>query len=695
MDLPVASSVLRRRDRILGGVQFRSLAHVEQEQLRSLGNRAQRWDWVLVEEPFRPDHIRQCEFSGLVRICADPGTTRRDAGVPGRRGLFHSGIHNCDIGRGVTISSVSYLANYVVRDGAVLHRIDRLTYHPRDPNEPAHMLGWAAVANENGSRRVPLVPGLLPADTWLISRFPECSETAQALALPTSAFPWPIHGGFGTIGDEAVIQSVSIISRVQAGPGARIEAAHLVSNALLCSSVEQPATISDGAVVEDAVLGPASMIRGNVIARRVYVGSHASLLDGARVTDVVLGDNSTIAGAEVSNCHLSPFHGQHHQSSFLIAAHLEGQDNIAAGAVLGSNHNSRAADGELVARRGFWPALRTSVRHSSRFAAFTLLARGDYSYEIDLPYPFSLVSRTPGTDQLVVMPAYWWMYNPYALFRNERKFRLRDERQAPQQPLEYRFMAPDTADAVLRARERLSALAVAEMATTREQAISWLETGDASESALSDPDVEGSKVPALVTKSGRAFRAYREMLVYYSGGCIVEASTSTSTPILELSESLGRRNEEWVLAGGQPTQRSVATRIAAGLCSGAFTSWDQVHAEWKTAWEEYDAHRLGHAMYVADVLNGGAPVTAEQLAALLEESIEVRSETTRRARAVRRKDAEDPFRRATLDDERGRQTDRPHADEDSVCSALEAETDAYCAKARRVAALLRRHAGEC
>jgi hypothetical protein len=34
-----------------------------------------------------------------------------------------------------------------------------------------------------------------------------------------------------------------------------------------------------------------------------------------------------------------------------------GQSNIAAGATIGSNHNSRGADGEIIMGRGFWPGL--------------------------------------------------------------------------------------------------------------------------------------------------------------------------------------------------------------------------------------------------------------------------------------------------------------------------------------------------
>mgnify|MGYP006196922875 CR=1 FL=1 len=50
-----------------------------------------------------------------------------------------------------------------------------------------------------------------------------------------------------------------------------------------------------------------------------------------------------------------------------------GQSNIAAGATLGSNHNSRGADGEVIMGRGFWPGLCVSIKHNSIFPSFTIL----------------------------------------------------------------------------------------------------------------------------------------------------------------------------------------------------------------------------------------------------------------------------------------------------------------------------------
>ena len=82
-----------------------------------------------------------------------------------------------------------------------------------------------------------------------------------------------------------------------------------------------------------------------------------------------------------------------------------GQSNIAAGATIGSNHNSRAADGEIQAGRGFWPGLCVSLKHNSKFASFTIIAKGDFPAELNIPIPFSLVSNDIANDQLVIMPA--------------------------------------------------------------------------------------------------------------------------------------------------------------------------------------------------------------------------------------------------------------------------------------------------
>ncbi len=118
-----------------------------------------------------------------------------------------------------------------------------------------------------------------------------------------------------------------------------------------------------------------------------------------------------------------------------------GQSNIAAGATIGSNHNSRSADGEIIAGRGFWPGLCVSLKHNSKFASFTIISKGDFPAELNIPLPFALVSNDVTNDRVVIMPGYWFMYNMYALERNAQKYIDRDKRIDKAQHIEYDYLA--------------------------------------------------------------------------------------------------------------------------------------------------------------------------------------------------------------------------------------------------------------
>ena len=67
-------------------------------------------------------------------------------------------------------------------------------------------------------------------------------------------------------------------------------------------------------------------------AVRFLLGTNSSLKYGARLINSILGDNSTISCCEVLNSLIFPGHEQHHNNSFLCAAMLLGQTNLAAGA---------------------------------------------------------------------------------------------------------------------------------------------------------------------------------------------------------------------------------------------------------------------------------------------------------------------------------------------------------------------------
>ena len=54
------------------------------------------------------------------------------------------------------------------------------------------------------------------------------------------------------------------------------------------------------------------------------------------------------------------------------------------------------------------------------------------------------------------MPAYWFMYNMYALARNAWKYQDRDKRTLRTQHIEYDYLAPDTINAMFDAIQAVS-----------------------------------------------------------------------------------------------------------------------------------------------------------------------------------------------------------------------------------------------
>ena len=84
-----------------------------------------------------------------------------------------------------------------------------------------------------------------------------------------------------------------------------------------------------------------------------------------------------------------------------------------------------------------------------------MMAKADYSYELHIQLPFSLVSLDTSKDELHIMPGYWFMYNMYALARNSWKYGDRDKRIQPIQQMEYDYLAPDTINEMFIALELL------------------------------------------------------------------------------------------------------------------------------------------------------------------------------------------------------------------------------------------------
>ena len=449
----------------------------EIETLVKNANTCDDWDLFLVADPFDPQLIKNCEFSGLVRIARLEPVMLEHHDLQMPAGITNSTVISCDIGENAAIHNVRYLAHYIVGDNVMLLNISEMhtTNHAKFGNcivkdgEPEDVRVWLDLVNETGTRAVMAFDGMIAADAYLWAKYRDDDALQRKLGEITQRQFDSRRGFYGTVGAGCVIKNCQILKDVKIGPACYIKGANKLKNLTINSSEDEPTQIGEGVELINGIVGFGCHVFYGCKAVRFVMGNNSNLKYGARLIHSYLGDNSTVSCCELLNNLIFPAHEQHHNNSFLVASLVLGQSNLAAGATIGSNHNSRANDGEILAGRGFWPGLCTTLKHSCRFASFTLLVKGDYPAELDIPLPFSLLNDDRANDRLLVIPAYWWRYNMYALARNTWKFTTRDKRKTKTQHIEFDCLAPDTVEEIFVALRLLEVWAGKAQASGRGQ----------------------------------------------------------------------------------------------------------------------------------------------------------------------------------------------------------------------------------
>jgi NDP-sugar pyrophosphorylase family protein len=659
----------------------RKLKAQEIEILVKNGNSAEDWDLILVSGAFNPDLIINCDFFGQIFIgeLSPNYIEYHDLRLP--VGIRNSTICSCVIGANVAIRDVHYLAHYVIADNCILFNIDEMicTNHAKFGNgivkdgEPEDVRIWLEIGNENGGRQILPFEEMIPADAYLWSKYRDDAALMKALIRLTENTHSSERGFYGEVGENCVIKNCRILKDVKVGSHAYIKGANKLKNLTILSSKEEATQIGEGVELVNGIVGYGSRIFYEAKAIRFVTGRNTQLKYGARLLNSVLGDNSTVSCCELLNNLIFPFHEQHHNNSFLIAATVLGQSNIAAGATIGSNHNSRAPDGEIFAGRGFWPGLCANFKHNSRFASFALVAKGSYSYELNILYPFSLIHADHADDRIRVSPAYWFIHNIYAMARNSWKFRKRDSRVVKIQNIEVEYLAPDTVSEIISAMNRLQLLrgradlgdsASEAECVSRGKALLEKEaeevgaTASTSDAPLFDPALMKG-AGGLVEKPARGFRYYRDFALFFAAKMLVDLYRKEVeeglSAFMAAAAALSKKpcSLRWVNLGGQIMAETDLAALKADIVSGKLSDWNAVHARYNEIWAAYPVQKARFALETIRIITGSDPAgfSAADWKKFLSERIGTFQMICDSAFACRKKDFDDPFRKMSYDND--------------------------------------------
>lgn len=695
------------------GIRYRQLSQVEISLLEKNDNSSDNWDKVLVSEAFDPTLVKRCSFFGLVRIGKLEPYFHEFNNLHMPVGLYNSTIISCDIGDNAVIDNVNFMSHYIIGNDVMLVNINELatTNHSKFGNgvlkegEKESVRIWMEICNENGGRSVLPFNEMQAGDAWLWSKYRDDEKLLQKFREFTDQKFDTKRGYYGKIGDRTVIKNCKIIKDAWIGTDAYLKGANKIKNITINSSPQAKSQIGEGCELVNGIVGFGCRIFYGVKAVRFMMGTNSQLKYGARLINSYLGDNSTISCCEVLNSLIFPAHEQHHNNSFLCAASILGQSNMAAGATIGSNHNSRGADGELIAGRGFWPGLCVSLKHNSRFASFVLIAKGDFPAELNIPLPFSLVSNDVSRDRLVIMPAYWFLYNMYALARNAGKYTSRDKRLDKSQYIEYDYLAPDSIHELLESLTLLKRFTGQAWAKTLGKKMSPEACEKKGEQLLEKyPETvnsleilaegfENSRRPVQLIKVAEAWAISREMIRYYG-----------TTQLLRFIQEKGFRNWKqlatrlpgkttrtaWINIGGQLMPEPSLKKLIREVKNGKLANWDAVHAFYRSESAAYPAEKFRQSFAALMEVTGLKPdgFSREKCIRLLQDSTKTRKRITEAIYSSRARDYDNPFRKMVYnnDEEMNRVIGR--LDENSFILQQQEEEKLYTEKVREIIELL-------
>jgi hypothetical protein len=310
------------------------------------------------------------------------------------------------------------------------------------------------------------------------------------------------------------------------------------------------------------------------------------------------------------------------------------------------------------------------------------MAKGDYPSELDIPLPFSLVSNDVSKDELVIMPAYWFLHNMYALARNAWKYGDRDKRLEKIQSLEYDYLAPDSVQEIAAGMEKLQIIAARSWVRHQNQSTISRDNLNVSHNIFTDEEAlkklgkslleendpilhsmhflaegfENSTRRVRINKLVKAYGIYRELVLHYAVEQMVKKIQHSRfvslSAFLEFLPEI-KKPESWINAGGQLVKKRALDKLIEDIHESRVSSWNEIHQFYTHEAANYNDDKLFHALDMLWQVHGISvkTITMTEFTRLLHQSVSTAEWISLGILSSRKKDYLNPFRRMVYENQ--------------------------------------------
>lgn len=465
-------------------MNYRKLTEAEKAALMAQSCVAADWDRILVAEGFTPDHVVDTRFSGDIRLGVFDGEFKLPGGMTKHAGLFHTTLHNVEIGDDCCIENVNnYIANYRIGDRCFIENVDIIL---TDCKSSFGNGVEVAVLNETGGREVMIYDRLTAQQAYVMAIWRHRKEAVSKLREMILDYSAKVSSTVGTIGNDVTIADAGYIKNVRIGDFCKIEGTARLKNGSINSNKHAPVHIGVGVIGDDFIICSGSSVEDRVTFSRCFIGQSVKLGHTYSASDSLFFSNCHGENGEACAIFAGPFTVTHHKSTLLIAGMFSFM-NAGSGSNQSNHMYKLGPIHQGIMERGAKTASDSYILWPAKVGAFSLVMGRHANHQDTSSLPFSYLIEQQNTS--FIMPGA--NLRSVGTQRDARKWPKRDGRTDPDMLdcINFNLLSPFTANKMIEGVNLLKGL----QAASGESDIYSFQSGKIKKSSL----LKGIKIYSL------------------------------------------------------------------------------------------------------------------------------------------------------------------------------------------------------
>lgn len=418
---------------------YRSLTANEIAQLQAQHCTCDDWNNLSVHPNFNPNYVKHVHFSGKVRIGFMDKTFTLEGGIPRHSGLYHSSIHNCNIGNNVYISRIHrYIANYDIADNCYIEDTECIA------TTCASTFGngiKVSVLNETGGRSIAICNKLSSQLAYIMTLYRHRAKTIERIDQVIQEYAASIQSSQGYIGENVQITSCGNIKNVYIGNNTHIDSANELENGSINSNAIDPIYIGNGVMAKNFILSSGSQVTEATLIENCFIGQGTQLGKHFSIYDSVYFSNCQGFHGEACAIFGGPYTVTHHKSSLLIAGMFSFL-NAGSGSNQSNHMYKLGPIHQGVVERGSKTTSDSYILWPAKIGAFSLVMGRHHHHSDTSNLPFSYLIENDDDTHLV--PGV--NLRSVGTIRDAQKWPKRDKRKDPEKldQINFNLLSPYT-----------------------------------------------------------------------------------------------------------------------------------------------------------------------------------------------------------------------------------------------------------